>query len=215
MHGPHGHIIGVTRVFGHDFNTTGVLGVSEENGQPTERAFPDWITLPGPQWLALGRAWHFTAAWIFSIALTGYLLYSLISRRRRRLLAPTAGELRGLPATIASHARFRFHHARNYNILQKLTYLLVIFGLLPLMVLTGLTMSPTMDAAWPWLPVVFDGRQSARTIHFICAFSLVGFFFLHIALVLVSGLLNNLRSMITGAYHVKHDAQGNALDPHD
>lgn len=194
--------MGFTDIAGHRFTTTGVLGWSSVNGQMQARAFPDWITLPGSQWLSLGRQWHFTAAWIFGVTLVAYLLYSLISGRRRRTIGPRGREWGRIPHTVFEHIRFRFPRVRDYNIIQKLTYLIVLFILLPLMVLTGLTLSPTMDAAWPWLTTVFDGHQSARTIHFICAFSLVGFFIIHILLVLVSGLFNNLRSMITGGYRV-------------
>jgi thiosulfate reductase cytochrome b subunit len=81
----------------------------------------------------------------------------------------------------------------------------VIFILGPLVVLTGLTMSPTMDAAFPFLPWIFGGRQSARTIHFVCAFSFVAFFLVHIIMVVLSGTWNNFRSMITGRYNIERD----------
>lgn len=205
--GPNGQPTGVTRIAGHAFDTTGLLGLSTQGGQSVARAFPSWATLPGVQWLAMGRHWHFFAAWIFVPSMLTYLVYTLLSRRRRRLVFPTAEQWRGLPRTVAAHARLRFHHEADYNALQKLTYILVLFGLLPLMMLTGLTMSPTMDAAWPWLLHLFGGRQSARTIHFLCAFSLVGFFLVHIALVLVSGVFNNLRSMITGRYRIDQSGE--------
>jgi len=213
--GPDGDPQGAVRVLGHQFNTTGVFGLSDLNGEPTQRGFPGWATLPSTQWLGMGRNWHFTAAWIFVPSLLAYLLYTLISARRRRMIFPTGGQLKSLPATIWHHMLFRFDHKRDYNGLQKLTYILVLFILLPLMILTGLTMSPTMNAAWPWLLDVFGGRQSARTIHFICAFSLVAFFVVHILLVLVSGVFNNLRSMTSGGYRIKqprnnseHSARG-------
>jgi thiosulfate reductase cytochrome b subunit len=84
-----------------------------------------------------------------------------------------------------------------------MTYFVVIFVLGPLIVLTGLTMSPTMDSAFPFLPWIFGGRQSARTIHFICAFSFVAFFLVHIIMVILSGTWNNVRSMITGRYAIE------------
>src|SRR5665648_90878 len=90
-----------------------------------------------------------------------------------------------------------------YNVLQKLTYLFVALILLPLMLLTGLTMSPGMDAAFPALLDIFGGRQSARTIHFISASGIVIFVAVHIFMVLVSGVWNNLRSMITGRYAIE------------
>src|SRR3546814_20492706 len=73
---------------------------------------------------------------------------------------------------VKDHARLRFpkgEAAARYGILQKLSYIGVIFVALPLMIATGLTMSPGMNAAWPWLTDIFGGRQSARSIHFITA----------------------------------------------
>jgi thiosulfate reductase cytochrome b subunit len=119
---------------------------------------------------------------------------------------PTEKDIKHLPQEIADHARLRFpkgEEARHYNALQKVAYFVVIFGLGPLVVLTGLTMSPTMDAAFPILPWIFGGRQSARTIHFLCAFSFLAFFIIHIVMVVLSGTWNNLRSMITGEYAIE------------
>jgi thiosulfate reductase cytochrome b subunit len=76
----------------------------------------------------------------------------------------------------------------------------VFFVLFPLIILTGLTMSPGMDAAWPWLLDIFGGRQTARTIHFIVMVLLVLFFVVHIVMVVLAGPVNELRSMITGWY---------------
>lgn len=208
-----GEPMGFTTIGGHQFTTTGVLGWSDVDGQMQARAFPAWSTLPASQWLSLGRQWHFMAAWVFGVLLVGYLLYSLVSRRRRRLIGPRGREFRAIPHAVIEHVKLRFPRVRNYNIIQKLTYLLVLFILLPGMVLTGLTLSPTMDAAWPWLLTLFGGHQSARTLHFIFAFSLVGFFIVHLLLVLLSGVINNMRSMITGGYRVDtppsnaHDSQ--------
>lgn len=207
--GANGGSAGVTRVFGHPFVTTGVFGLSEVDGQPTERGFPAWITLPGPQWLALGRRWHFFLAWLFLLNGIVYLVAGFASRHFRRDLLPTGEQLRHLPQTFADHLRLHFpkgEEAKHYNVLQKITYLVVIFVLLPLMLATGLSMSPGMDTAFPWLPMVFDGRQSARTIHFVTASLLVVFVLVHVAMVVLTGLWNNLRSMITGRYTVKDDS---------
>jgi thiosulfate reductase cytochrome b subunit len=126
----------------------------------------------------------------------------------RRDLALSAEEIspRHLKQEIADHARLRFpkgEKARHYNALQKLTYLIVIFVMLPLMVATGLTMSPGIDAGFPLLLDLFGGRQSARSIHFICAWSIVVFVIVHVAMVILSGLWNNVRSMITGQYAIE------------
>jgi thiosulfate reductase cytochrome b subunit len=198
---------GIITEFGYRFDTTGVLGLSRDAaGQPWERGFPAWATLPGDQSLAGGRLWHFFFAWLFVLNGTIYLLAGLLGGHLRRDLLPTAEQLRAIGRTTLDHLLFRFpkgEEARRYNVLQKLAYLLVVFGFLPFMLLTGLTMSPRMDAAWPQLLTVFGGRQSARTIHFILAWSLVAFVLVHVFMVLVSGVWNNLRSMVTGRYAIQ------------
>jgi len=201
-------IRGVTRVGGLSFDTTGTLGVSNVDGEPTARGFPAWITLPSYQDLATGRRWHFFFAWLFVVNGLIYLGYGLLTRHFRRDLLPTTDELAPahLAQEVVDHARLRFpkgEKARRYNALQKLTYLLVIFVALPLMIATGLTMSPGFDAFAPWLIDLFGGRQSARTLHFITASSLVAFVVVHVAMVLVSGVFNNMRSMITGRYAIQ------------
>jgi thiosulfate reductase cytochrome b subunit len=198
---------GVTSIFGHAFNTTGVFGLSGDADSGYEdRGFPWWATLPGHRDLAIGRRWHFFFAWLFLFNGLAYLLWSLGSGHLRRDLAPSGKELRHIGASIAEHARLRFpkgEEAKRYNVLQKLTYLFVALVLLPLMLLTGLAMSPGMDAAFPILLDVFGGRQSARTIHFIAASGIVLFFVVHIVMVLLTGVWNNLRSMITGRYEIE------------
>ena len=210
--GPDGRPVGVTTVLGHPFHTTGVLGLSAgDDGRPTARGFPSWITIPSYQDLATGRAWHFFFAWLFVLNGAFYLVYSFATRHVSRDLVPTRPQLAGIGHTIVEHLRFRFpkgEEARHYNVLQKLTYLVVIFALLPIMVLAGLAMSPQMDASQPWLLAVFGGRQSARTIHFLVATGLVLFVLVHVVMVLVSGVWNNLRSMITGRYVIEGDDNG-------
>ncbi|QEN85862.1 hypothetical protein FZC33_06450 [Labrys sp. KNU-23] len=198
---------GFVRVGGVQFVTTGVLGVSDVEGERASRAFPAWATIPSFQDLAAGRRWHFFFAWLFLINGIFYLGFSVLSGHFRRDLAPAIRELspRHLWHEVLDHARLRFpegEDAKRYNVLQKLTYLVVIVVLLPLMVLTGLTMSPGIDAAFPALVDVFGGRQSARTIHFITASLLVVFVVVHIVMVVLSGAWNNVRSMITGRYAV-------------
>ncbi len=202
---------GVTSIGSFQFTTTGVLGASKVDGELTPRAFPAWATIPSYQDLATGRRWHFFFAWFFVINGFVYMLYGLVSRHFRRDLLPTKVELtpRHLAHEVAEHARLRFpkgEKARRYNSLQKLAYIGVGFILLPLMVLTGLTMSPGFNAIFPWLLDVFGGRQSARTIHFITASLIIVFVFIHIAMVLLSGVWNNMRSMITGYYALKPEA---------
>jgi thiosulfate reductase cytochrome b subunit len=198
---------GITTVFGRSFDTTGVLGLSHDAaGQSWERGFPAWATLPGEQSLAGGRLWHFFFAWVFVVNGVIYLLAGLLGGHVWRDLLPSGQQLRRIGRTTWDHLLFRFpkgEEARRYNVLQKLAYLVVVFGCLPFMLLTGLTMSPRMDAAWPQLLILFGGRQSARTIHFILAWSLVAFVLVHVFMVLVSGVWNNLRSMVTGRYVIQ------------
>lgn len=201
---------GYTWIGHHPIDTTGLFGASNEDGVITARGFPAWATLPGPQWLAMGRLWHFAAAWLFVVNGLLFAAWTLWRGHLRRDLMPTRAELKHLPRTFLDHLQLRFPQgdsARHYNGLQKLAYVAVIFGLGPLALLTGLTMSPTMDAAFPGLLWLFGGRQTARTLHFLCAFSFVGFFLIHIAMVVLSGAWNNLRSMITGHYVIedRHD----------
>ncbi len=198
---------GMTSIAGHSFDTTGWLGVSyDESGEPVERGFPRFVTWPGEQDLATGRRWHFFLAWLFVINGTIYLLSGVLSRHFTRDLLPSWADIRHIPRSIFDHVQLKFAHERRYNVLQKLAYISAALVALPLMVLTGLTMSPAMDAAFPWLLEVFGGRQSARSIHFITAMFLVLFLFVHLVMVLISGVFNNLRSMITGRYVVEEQA---------
>jgi thiosulfate reductase cytochrome b subunit len=206
--GPDGMPHGVTQVGTRRFDTDGVLGASHVGNrpQPVARAFPAWATIPGPQYLATARNWHLFFAWIFVANGIAYIAFSLSSGHVRRDLVPTGPELRGVGASIRDHLRLRHPQgdaARRYNVLQNLSYLFVIFFLLPLIVLAGLAMSPRLDTLFGagWVDLL-GGRQSARTLHFIAAFSLLGFVIVHVFEVIVTGLWNNLRSMITGNYRL-------------
>jgi thiosulfate reductase cytochrome b subunit len=205
-----GNPVGVTRIFGRDFVTTGVLGAGRgTDGELTERTFPSWLTLPDNRWLAMARRWHFFFAWVFVINGLCYLAYSIASRHLGRDLAPDRTDLRSIGRSIVDHLRFKHptgEAAKRYNVLQKLTYLLVIFVLLPLVILMGFAMSPWLDALLPgWVDLV-GGRQAARTIHFIVAWLIVAFVLIHVFEVIVSGFWNELRSMITGRYRVNVEA---------
>lgn len=174
------------------------------------RPFPGWATIPSTYNLAAARRWHLAFAWLLVVGLVLFLITSLINRHAQRDLAPTRDEVKPSHVwhDISEHARLRFptgDAALRYNILQKFSYVAVIFVLLPLMVLTGLTMSPGVDAAWPWLLDLFGGRQSARSIHFICAFLLLAFIVVHLVMVVLAGPINEVRSMITGRFRVPPD----------
>jgi thiosulfate reductase cytochrome b subunit len=191
---------GYTELFGNKIDTTGVFGMSGPAARPQFRGFPAALTIPSYQDLATGRVVHFFFGWVFVATILIWFLASFISGHIRRDVIPTPADLSRLPKDIADHARLRFHHGRSYNVLQKLAYSGVFFVLFPLIVLTGLTMSPGMDAAWPWLVELFGGRQTARTIHFSVMVLLVLFFVVHIIMVFAAGPINELRSMITGWY---------------
>ena len=194
--------VGVTSVFGHRLVTTGVLGLSGNRDDPEPRAFPAWATLPAQQDLAAGRSWHFLAAWILVIGGFIYLAAALATGHIRKDILPTFAELRGIGASLVEHLRFRSAVTPNYNVLQKLAYCFLLFIIFPALILSGLTMSPGLDAALPFMTWIFDGRQSARTVHFLAAFAIVLFVAVHVIMVLVSGPLNLLRSMITGWFYV-------------
>ena len=210
---------GITTVFGYSFETTGFLGASADlDGRIHRRAFPTWVTLPSYQWLAMGRRWHFFFAWLFVINGLLFGLYSFLSRHFDRDLVPLPKDLRGIGRALRDHLLFRHpkgEEATRYNVLQKIAYTGVVFVLGPLILLTGMTMSPRMDAAFPALLTFFGGRQSARTIHFIVCFAFVGFIGLHLFMVAVSGLWNKLRSMVVGRYRIsevgvaQHDQEAN------
>lgn len=163
--------------------------------------FPGWITIPSYYSLADARIWHFFFAWVLAVSLALFMIGSLVNRHVGRDLAVSRREWRwsAIRDDLAAHLAFEFDHGDGkYNLLQRIAYIVVIFVLIPLMILTGLTMSPAMAANWEWLLTIFGGRQSARSIHFIIAWSLAGFFILHIALVLATGPIGHIRGMITG-----------------
>ncbi len=215
VRGADGNPIGVTQIFNTTFNTTGVLGLSKASGDRwVSRGFPSWATIPGYQDLATGRRWHFFFAWLFVINGLVYIGYTILSGHWRQLV-PTGAQLRHVGSAIREHLLLRFpkgEEAKAYNVLQKLAYFGVVFVLVPILILAGLTMSPGMDAAFPWLLDLFGGRQTARTIHFICATLIVLFVLVHVIMVLISGVWNNLRSMVTGRYRIETEEQPHAAE---
>jgi Ni/Fe-hydrogenase b-type cytochrome subunit len=203
---------GYLRVGGLEVETTGVLGVSEAGGRAQRRAFPGWATIPSNYNLALSRRWHLTFAWVFALGIAGYGIWTLASGHLRRDLLPAPAELgpRHLWQDVRRHATLRLPKGEaslRYNTLQKLAYLAVIGVLIPAMVLSGLTMSPGMDATWPWLVDLFGGRQSARSIHFIAAWALVLFVVVHLVMVVLAGPVNEIRSMITGRFRLPKETE--------
>lgn len=168
---------------------------------------PGWLTIPSTYNLALARRWHLTFALVLGFGLLAFMIASLLNRHFQRDLRLRRAEL--APAHLAhdvrEHLALRFHDPKapgSFNTLQKLSYVGVIFLAIPLVIATGLTMSPGINAAAPWLLDLFGGRQSARSIHFIAAMALALFIVVHLALVILAGPVNEVRSMITGRWRV-------------
>ena len=199
---------GFVRVGPVELPTTGVLGQQTlKDGTIDNRAFPAWATLPSAYALSVARNWHFAFAWVLAVGLLLFMSVSLFNGHIRRDLHIRREQWRPshIWHDIQDHIRLRFPTgaaALDYNILQKFSYIAVIFILIPLMIFSGLTLSPGMNAAWPWLLDLFGGRQSARSVHFICASLLLLFFAVHMVMVLLAGPLNEVRSIITGWYRL-------------
>ncbi|OHT18190.1 cytochrome b/b6 domain-containing protein [Edaphosphingomonas haloaromaticamans] len=202
---------GILRIGDVMVPTTGVLGRwTDGDGVVQTRAFPGWATIPTRYSLSAARRWHLAFAWAFAIGGAAYAAWCMARGHLSRDLLPRRGELAPghLWADIKAHARLRLakgEAAARYNILQKLSYLAVLFGLLPAMLLSGLAMSPAMDAAWPWLVDLFAGRQSARSVHFICAMLILAFVLVHLAMVAAAGPVRELRAMIGGWYRLPEE----------
>ncbi|MGU3362589.1 cytochrome b/b6 domain-containing protein [Methylobacterium sp. M6A4_1b] len=179
-------------------------GETGANGAPAALDLPLPVNLEQTGW---GRNLHFLAAWVLVLNGIVYLIVAFVGGHFARDLVPDRDQLapRHLAREIADHARLkpaRGREALRYNALQKFAYLVVLFVLFPLMVLTGLTMSPGVTAAYPELFALFGGRQSARTLHFLVACLLVLFLVVHVAQVFVGGAGNLMRSMITGRFRI-------------
>jgi len=157
------------------------------------------------------RYLHFQAAWVAVLTGLLYAVYGLLSGHFRRNLIPAGADLswRALSREMANRLRFKppgEAEAWSYNVLQRLTYLLVIFVLFPLVIWTGLAMSPAIASAFPFAVTAFGGQQSARTIHFFVSVFLVLFLLVHIGMVCLAGFRNRMRAMITGriAHNKEH-----------
>jgi len=149
------------------------------------------------------RALHFQAAWV--VVLTGLLygIYGLFSGHFRRNLLPGRADFswRSISADIGRHLRFARPSdadARSYNLLQRFAYLFVVLVLFPLVIWTGLAMSPAFTSAFPATVILLGGRQSARTLHFFLSVALLLFLIVHVVMIFVAGFGQRMRAMITG-----------------
>jgi thiosulfate reductase cytochrome b subunit len=168
---------------------------------------PSLVDLPLPFVLAgqngWGRSLHFLAAWVCVLTGLLYLIWGVVSRHFRRDLLPARSDLawHSIARAIRSHVRFERPGADaslSYNVLQRLAYVAVIFGLFPLAIWTGLAMSPAITSVFPALVTVWGGQQSARTIHFFVSVLLLSFVLVHVVMVFVAGFRGRMRAMITG-----------------
>jgi thiosulfate reductase cytochrome b subunit len=195
---PNGQEIGYVQLGPWRVDTTGFLGVGPDGmGGVASRAFPGWATIPAYQDLADGRRWHIFFAWIFVICAAVYARWAFT-------LWPTAADIRALPRTLHEHLiPWRVAASPKLNPLQKISYFAIVFIVAPVVILSGLALSPAVDAHAHWLPQIFGGRQFARAWHFAGMLVLMLFFIIHLLMVGLTGLANNLRSMITGWLVVK------------
>jgi len=198
---------GVTKIGPWTFTTTGVLGWSKVDGVDTARAWPAWMTIPSFQDLADARHWHFLFAWILAINSATYFAWGLWKRHLQIDIWPTRADFKTFAQSVIDHIKLKHptgEAAKRYNILQRLAYLGVL-TLIATMIITGLTMSPGFNAFAPWLLDILGGRQSARTLHFISAWLIVLFVFVHLVEVVLAGPINEVRSMVTGWFTVPED----------
>lgn len=149
------------------------------------------------------RYLHFQAAWALVLIGLLYVIWGLVTRHFGTHLLPAKTDLSwpALASSIGNHLRFkrpRDAEAWSYNVLQRVTYLFVIFVAFPLVIWTGLAMSPAVTSAFPAVVTVFGGQQSARTIHFFVTVFLVLFLVVHIMMICVAGFRDRMRAMVTG-----------------
>ena len=149
------------------------------------------------------RSLHFQSAWLVLFAGIAYLVASARSGHISRRLVPARSDRtwRALRASIAEHRRVESdsqHSPGVYNVLQRIAYFGVLFVLFPLVIWTGVAMSPGFTAAVPWSVTILGGHQSARTLHFVAMIALVLFTVVHVVMVARAGFRRMMRSMITG-----------------
>ena len=202
--GAPGDARGYVELFGQRIETTGLLGIQHTDTGIVHQAFPGWLTIPSYFWLAGGRHWHFFFGWVFFFNGMLYVIYNLLNGHMRKLFL-TPRDAAKIPAMALYYLRLRKDSPQvgEYNPMQKMAYTGVFLLLTPVIMLSGMAMSPQLNQAFNWLPAMFGGRQAARTIHFLLTFAFAGFVFGHVFMVLTTGVFNNMRSMISGWYKEK------------
>ena len=179
----------------------GDWGFAAEQAWLTVPRFPDWMTIPGYYSLAVARDWHILMAWPFALGLLFMWIVMLANRHFKRDIATSRKEWKpaAIRHDIVQHLRLDFdHEGGKYNFLQKLAYGLVLGVFLPMMIFTGIAISPGLEPTFGWLVELLGGRQSARSLHFIFAFAIAAFFVVHVVLVILVGPIHQIRDMITG-----------------
>jgi thiosulfate reductase cytochrome b subunit len=170
-------------------------------GTPSIFDLPLPFMIGGPS--GWGRYMHFQAAWLCVLTGLLYAISGLVSQHFQRNLLPAKGQLswNALRRELWNHLRFNRpapEEAHSYNVLQKLSYLAVVFFLFPLMIWTGMAMSPAVTSVFPFFVTSSGGYETARTIHFFAANLLVLFVLVHVAMVCLAGFVQRTRAMITG-----------------
>jgi len=202
-----GRPVGMVQIFGWTIRTTHLLGFTDDGmGGESFRAFPGWLTWPGYQALADGRRWHLFFAWLMIFAGIAYMVVGF-ARKDLQLLILRPQDLPKLLPMQLYYLKLRKKPPPygKYNPLQKAAYTTVLFVFTPLIIITGLALSPGMDALATPLTALLGGRQFARLWHFLLMIALIGFVLTHVTLVLSTGVVNNMRSMLSGWYRPHED----------
>ena len=194
--------VGTTIIFGHTLTTTGWLGWTDDGmGGKDARAFPGWLTIPAEQNLADGRRWHLFFSWLASLCWVAWVIASALKGNLQKLILRPR-DLRDIWPMQSYYLKLRKAPPAydGYNPLQKAAYTTIGFVIAPLVVITGLALSPGIDAIAQPLTAILGGRQFARLWHFAGMILLIGFFVVHVLQVATQGIINQMGSMIHGWY---------------
>ena len=188
----------------HRFLYWGDYGFDPSDAWTSVMRFPAWATIPQRYDLAEARDWHNSFAWIFAVSLLVMWVVSLANGHFWRDLRTKLSEWspKALAHEVRGHIGGNFGkdevEGRKYNTLQRISYGLVLGIFLPMMIFTGLAISPGFEVAAPWLVDALGGRQSARSLHFLFAWATFGFLAVHLVMVMLSGAGRQIKGMITG-----------------